>query len=256
MLTAYIDETISQPNPGHPGEGIYYVAAMIVDSQQDRAIADGLTDLKGKVIKEYALPADLEFHGYEMFHYRKSWKKMSGKHHESSLIYSDAMKIAADARVTIVMNGVHMEQLVRQYLNPRSPHELALQFCLERVNAIASARGETVRIVADEVNDQEAHERRIELYKRRGASLGYYRSQFDALKFPFQWEPSHLHYGLQMIDMIAFICNRAERIDSKRKSKDDRAIRRIISHVKPLMVASEIWYPAWRGGRSHKALLV
>lgn len=255
MLTAYIDETISQPNPGHPGEGVYYVAAMVVDAKQEHAIAEGLATLKAKVIEEYGLPADLEFHGYEMFQYRKGWKKMAGKHHESSVIYADAMRIAADSGVTVVMSGVHMEQLSRQYLNPRSPHELALQFCLERVNAVATRRGSKVRVVADEVNNQEAHERRIELYKQTGASLGYYGSRFEAIEFPFEWAPSHLHYGLQMIDMIAFICNRAERMDSKRKTKADRAIRRIVSHVSPLMTDSEIWYPAWRGGRSHKTLL-
>lgn len=255
MLAAYIDETISQPNPGRPGEDIYYVAALIVDSEQERAISDGLAALKARVVKEYGLPEDIEFHGHEMFHYKGGWQALEGKHYEASAIYSDAMAIAADAGATVVMSGVHRGQLERQYANPLSPHGLALQFCLERVNSIAAGLGSKVHVVADEVNDQEAHERRIELYKLAGSSLGYYHSGFEAIEFPFEWEPSHLHCGLQMIDMIAFMCNRAERMDSKRKTKSDRAIRRIVAHIRPLMAASEVWYPTRRGGRSHRRIL-
>ncbi|AGW41970.1 cardiolipin synthase [Leifsonia xyli subsp. cynodontis DSM 46306] len=84
---------------------------------------------------------------------------------------------------------------------------MALQFALERVHAYATRNGERVRVIADRVPDQLAHEARIARYQQMG-TMGYRRTFLESIEMPFQWEDSRMHRNLQAVDMATFLFRR------------------------------------------------
>lgn len=94
------------------------------------------------------------------------------------------------------------------------------------VNFYAESEGiQNIQIVADKVSDPAAHEGMLERYKLLGATEGYMNSDFAHIDFPFRWEDSRQHFGLQAIDTALFILNRAARLNRNDvSSKGDREV--------------------------------
>jgi hypothetical protein len=201
VLHAYIDESYSD-------NGFYYVGALLVDQEASSHIRNGLDSLALQVGDDHGLPMDAEFHGYNMFHYQEAWACLKGKHRVAVGVYNAALKVINDAGGELFFHGLDTVRQVQRYGRyAYPPHVVALQFALERIHEHARRRGEQVRVTADRVPDQMAHEARIARYQQVG-TMGYRRSFLDSIEMPFQWEDSRLHRNLQAVDMATFLFRR------------------------------------------------
>lgn len=247
MLTAYIDESHS-PVDRKIGGDIYYIGALIVDEQQKKFIEQELAKLKESVIKKFNVPKNVEFHGHCMFQFKGDWECMNGLYTQSTGIYRSAMRILAKSCAKVIIRGVAATELKQRYKErAHTPHDVALQYCLERVNFIAELYKTDITIVADKVADPEAHEGRIKQYQKNGNTEGFYDSNLSHIVMPFHWEDSRQYFGLQMIDMALFIASRAAMIDksleSSQLSRGDKAVLKTAHIIDDIICNSGVYFP-------------
>jgi hypothetical protein len=181
-----------------------------------------------------------------MFQYKDDWKCMKGLHRQSSGIYRAALRILADSGAKLIIRGVHVGQLLDRYgAHAHSPHQVALQHCLERINMIAEQEHDDVSIMADKVADQQAQEGQIARYQLQGNTEGWFPSDLARITMPFLWEDSRMMFGLQMIDIALFMCGRAGSITRRGDlTAGDKAVLKVIDIIHPIIAPqSAVWYP-------------
>ncbi len=252
VMFAYVDESHSASGTPKGGD-IYYIGALLVDDSQVRFIDTKLSELRDSVHQRFGVPSDVEFHGHCMFQYKDGWECMRGKHTQSAGIYRAAMRILAESGARVVIRGVHVSGLKERYgLWAHSPHSVALQYCLERVNFIGESESVDIAVVADKVSDPAAQEGRIRLYQSQGNTEGYYNSNLSHIRVPFYWEDSRDYFCLQMIDMALFIVARAATVDYFRPlRRSDRVVVKIADIVRPCLRNSAVYYPMLRRTVEH-----
>ncbi|WEV69138.1 DUF3800 domain-containing protein [Bifidobacterium sp. ESL0775] len=241
MYYAFIDESESPHGVGNPepsGYGIYYIGCLLVDEAQLSYINNAFVSILQRVNQQFGIALDAEFHGQCMFQYKEDWKPLKGKHRASVAIYKALMRAIAGSGAKLFVRGIHKRQLVLRYgMRSYNPHAFALQFCLERVNYYAETENiKQIEVVADKVGDPAAQEGRLLQYKTMSMAEGYISSPLDKINFPFHWEDSKAHFGLQAIDTALFILNRAARLNRENMvSKGDREVLKIAQILIPVL---------------------
>lgn len=241
MHYAFIDESESPKDSQRPqrfGYGTFFVGCLIADMSQAAEIDCGFADILESVHDRYNVPVDAEFHGHCMFQYKDDWECLKGKHGVAMGIYKSLMGVIKDSGAKIIIRGIQEEQLKMRYGKwAHDPHQLALQYCLERANFYAEASGiDEIQVMADRVSDPAAQEGIMQKYKLLGATEGYVSSDLARIRFPFIWEDSKGLTGLQAIDTALFIITRASRIDRRNAlSKGDKAVKKIANILDPCL---------------------
>ncbi|BDR54361.1 hypothetical protein KIMH_04720 [Bombiscardovia apis] len=162
------------------------------------------------------------------------------------------MKIVAASGAQLIVYGVHKQELHRAFgVHAHSPHTLALQYCLERVNYYAETQNILdVHVITDKVDDPNAHEAMMHQYKLSGATQGYFQSDFAHIVFPFKWEDSRHSFGLQAVDMALYMLNRAARINRDDMSTGDKQVMKIVRTLSPnIQRSSKVAYLQERKSR-------
>ena len=123
--------------------------------------------------------------------------------------YADLHQIMVDAPITLIGSVIDKVKLTGKYADPRNPYELALHFCLERLQMFLRAKdqvGKRVHILfecrgKDEDNQLELTFRRIvagELH------WGYRKHDFGIMEFEPKFVKKAVNStGLQLADLTA-----------------------------------------------------
>ncbi|MFT9396453.1 MAG: DUF3800 domain-containing protein [Bifidobacterium psychraerophilum] len=241
MYFAFIDESESPKDSQQPqrfGFDTFFVGCLLANSAQAAEIDCGFADILTSAHTRHGVPRDAEFHGHCMFQYTEDWECLKGKHGVAIGIYKAIMKVIVDSGARLFIRGIQEEQLKRRYgIWAHDPHQLALQYCLERVNYYAESNDiDKFKVMADRVSDPAAQEGVMKRYQLLGATEGYVSSDLARIRFPFMWEDSKSLSGLQAIDTALFITARAARIDkNKPLSKSDKAVMKVFQVLKPCL---------------------
>jgi hypothetical protein len=155
------------------------------------------------------LPADLEFHGYEVWGGRGYWADKTND--ELIRAYEAAMSLLDICDVDVAHASIDKAKLHTRYSGRAddNAYRLALQFLLEKVDS----SGSSLKIlIADEAKEQEI--RAVKMVEGMqdwtwggevpGRQL---RTIIDSLHFV----SSHDSVGVQMADLIAFVLQRRRR---------------------------------------------
>ena len=123
--------------------------------------------------------------------------------------YADLHQIMVDAPITLIGSVIDKARLTQKYALPRNPYELALHFCLERLQMFLKANGQAGRRIhilfecrgKDEDDQLELTFRRIvagELH------WGYRKHDFSILEFEPKFVKKAVNSnGLQLADLTA-----------------------------------------------------
>jgi hypothetical protein len=230
----YIDETGSV-GTGGKRQPYLTLVAVIVDEEMVQQLSAGLE----KVAWDHLgwVPADLEFHGNEIWQGTKHWTKKTPS--ELLAAYEAAIDLLDTCDVDIAHSSIHKARLTKRYGGAAddNAYRLALQFLLEKVDALGSARKV---LVADEAKEQELGAIRMvaDLQKWGGGEVPgrQLKTIIDSLHFV----ASHTSPGVQMADLVAYAIQRSRRRESHPNAQAalDRIMATINNHTRT-------WRESW-----------
>ena len=199
----YIDETGSDGSGGKRQPYLTVVGAM-VDETKVRALADGLRDVAWGHLGW--VPADLEFHGNEIWHGTKHWAKKN--HAERIAAYEAALALLDTCDVDIAHTSIDKARLHLKYdgAADKNAYRLALQFLIEKIDTYG---GGLKVLVADEAKEQQIRAvqmvAQMQEWSGRGEVPGrQLRTIIDTLHFV----SSHTSPGVQIADLTAYVVQR------------------------------------------------
>ena len=235
MLIAYVDESYTRDR--------YFMGAAIAEQEVWEAVDERLEEMRRLNHTLHGTPPNVEFHGHPLMGGQGGWLPMRGRHREAAAIYRRALGAAADLGVEFVFRGVDVARLNARYRYPHPPHEIVLQHLLERIDDHCRKLGaaEECIVVADQVPDQENHQRRVEQYRRAGTP-GYRKSVLEKISQPIQFSDSSLVGGLQIADLAVYVHRRRAVVTEG----DPRALRmqeKIWQVIAPRVVHEHEWHP-------------
>lgn len=235
MLIAYIDESYTRDR--------YFLGAAIAEQETWEAVDEALGRLRLFNHERHGTPLDVELHGHPLMGGRGGWEPLRGQHREAAAIYRNALGAASDLGVKFLFRGVDVARLNARYSYPHPPHQIVLQHLLERINehCHTTAATEECIVVADQVPDQENHQKRVEQYQYVGTP-GYRASNLERISQPIQFSDSSLVGGLQIADLAVYLHRRREVVTTA----DNRALKqqeRIWQVIAPQVVHMHEWRP-------------
>lgn len=204
----YIDETGSVGTGGRRQPYLTLVAA-IVDEEMVQQLSASLEQVAWDHLGW--LPSDFEFHGNEIWNGSGHWASKSPP--ELLAAYEAAIALLDSCNVDIAHASIHKARLSARYGGAAdgNAYRLALQFLLEKVDALGSARKV---LVADEAKEQELRAIKMvaDLQRWGGGEVPGRRlsTVIDSLHFV----PSHASPGVQMADLVAYAIQRSRRRES------------------------------------------
>jgi hypothetical protein len=234
MLTAYIDETYDKD--------IYFVGSILLNDNQINYINDQFSKLQKYINQKYSMPLNTEFHAYDIFQLKNELKKFEKKYNIPKTIYNLCLNIIVNSKGILFFNGVDKIRLQNRYKEKAyPPHQVALQYNLERLNEFALSCNQEIRIIADQVSDQSSHERQINHFKITGTP-GYRSQLLSKIIMPFEWCNSKEHYCIQAIDLVLYVYRR---YITKNYShiKTQKTINKFWQKLTPIVGSRNIWFP-------------
>lgn len=235
MLIAYIDESYTRDR--------YFLGAAIAEQETWDGVEDSLDRLRRFNHERHGTPRDAELHGHPLMGGQGDWAALRGQHREAAAIYRSALSAAADLGVKFLFRGVDVARLNARYSYPHPPHQIVLQHLLERINdhcAAITATEECI-VVADQVPDQENHQKRVEQYQRVGTP-GYRASVLEKISQPIQFGDSSLVGGLQIADLAVYLHRRRE-VMTMTDGRALKAQEKIWQVIAPQVVHMHEWRP-------------
>lgn len=233
MLFAFTDESYSDAH--------YYQAALVVDremlSELDRIVEEAREYVKGFGIHEA-----VEFHGNEIMSARKGWEPLGNDFRKKSAIFKFIFRNLAQLPAVLLIQGVDVKRLKNRYSYPSPPHEITHRNLLDVLDRYSESVGKKVCIVADQINIEE----------RLGQLFNEYKSISTGGPFPRHLEnivqvehvESHLHSGIQIVDLCAFLYRRFD----EHQEKSERTRREVVQMWEILQANIHSQYPprVWR----------
>lgn len=237
MLFAYIDES-------YIAGDVHLVSALVVDGEQLNRITLALDDIIWKTSRVHPeVRTDAELHGAQLFQRSADWACLREKPKLAFSIYRRALTQIAMADGKWFVGGVRrLDRLPVRYSDPWPPHLIALQYALELVDDYAVSRGETVRVIADQVQDQAHHQARIEQYRLRGATPGWKSRKLSSLEGAIRWEDSRSHRGLQAVDLLSYVYLR-KRFVLDAHPRPTKVVARLADIARPILADENVWTP-------------
>lgn len=237
MLYACIDESYLAGN-------VYIIGALVLTQRQVDVVTTGLDDVIWKTNKKHSeVELNAEFHGQQLFQRDGDWKCLREKVSVAYGMYRNAVSKIAMSEGKWFIGGVRrIDRLADRYEDPWPPHQIALQYALEKVHEYAHKVGERVTVIADRVPDQDHHEARIKAFKVGGKTPGWRASTLASLDLPFEWADSRDHRGLQAADMLTYIYLR-KRFDADEHARSRVETERIAEIARPILAGQHVWTP-------------
>lgn len=232
MLISFLDESYTQDR--------YYIAAFIIESK-DLALLNAAVADAARYAKGFGVPPGAELHAHEMMSGKGSWAALRGQHRSAIAIYQRALKNIAKLPGIACVRGVDIPRLRARYRYPDPPHRIVLQHVLEEVSACGRQRGRQVRVVADELPDQESHTTQVETYRQLGSLAGR-PARLAHIDTPITFACSATTPGLQVADLIAYLYRRYD----GHVEKDPRTraeVEKLWQTLAPVTRVARVWTP-------------
>ncbi|WP_448222526.1 DUF3800 domain-containing protein [Gordonia iterans] len=207
MLLAFVDES------DHGDFRCF--AAVVADEDATKQLTDRLTELMAQASRDYGIPSSTELHAHPMFHGKEAWAAV-GQRARANL-HEKVIDAILDADVTLLLRHVSEQRLRerqdrRGYPDRFPPEQVCFQHILQRVDKIATSRGEYALVIADERGDRERHRERFATYQTVGTPGVYLHTTLPSLLDTVHFAPSHHSRMLQAADMLAFTYRRYETV--------------------------------------------
>ena len=233
----YVDETGASGTKDAKKQPLLTCAAVLVEEEKVQPLAKAMEEVAWAHLGW--LPADLEFHGYEIWSRTGYWKDKS--YDGLIAVYERLIDIVPTLDLDLACSSIHKERLHARYdgAADHNAYPLALQFLLEKVDRVNSTRK---IVVADEAKEHEFKVTRMMKGMQRHFGGGEVpgealRNVIDTLHFV----RSHDSLGVQLADLVAFVIQRhAGGFDTHDNARG--AIRRLHDVVWERMVT---WREPW-----------
>lgn len=158
-------------------------------------------------------PPEWEIHMSQIFH-GKGHFKGTPRRQRSDLV-SAVLDLFSTHRMTLFMMVIDKAAHVGKYAYPVPPARLAYEFMIERFDMYLGAEADQVGMIVSD--DQKGEEKTIrdahESYRTKGTSQAQITRVIET---PF-FVPSHRSSMIQIIDVVAFWCNRFLKDQAKGK---------------------------------------
>lgn len=246
MWLAYIDES---GNTGRklddPDQPMHWMVSVLVP--EDRAIALSLA-MDGVVTSVPGRPRDTELHGNELFSGDGAWSKVAPA--ERVRVYEQALSLLAQHDCVVAHSSIDKTKLTGSNSVATSPHVMAFQFLIEKLNAFVRRNQDPLRnrvlLVADETDEHGAFQ--IELVREMQRSFGgvglggALTNVVDTVHFV----DSRTNRGVQLADLVAYALSRSrrKRQTENRTMGDDALISMYDTHVSPLVRTYRSTWPS------------
>lgn len=213
MFLAYVDESYT--------EDWYVIAALLVDGAAAKALTGELNGLVRRIVDSYGFTEDnLELHGFEIFHGKKLWRRVSIP--DRVAIFDDVIDAIVDSECHIIVRAMDVAGQKIRYTKPIPPHSVVLQYLLERIDEFATERDDYALVIADEVAEASRYRTNLMEYQSSG-TVGYRSSTLARIVDTLHFAPSHESRLVQAVDLIAFLYRRTfserERNELARQAK-------------------------------------
>ncbi|WP_230670834.1 DUF3800 domain-containing protein [Rathayibacter sp. Leaf248] len=241
VLHAFLDESYFKND-------VHIVGALVLTSDQIHVVDTALNDIIWETSRVHPqVPLDIEFHGQNLFQRHQDWTCLRNPVDQPKLafaIYRRALSRIVQAGGIWIIGGIQqIDRLARRgYPEPWPPHQIALQFTLERVHDYAASVGEQVRIVCDEVPDQAHHEQRMQQFRLAGRTPGWEPRTLSTIEPDWTWTDSRHHRSLQAIDMLTYVYLRKRFVPGG----DERVKAEVVKMrdiIHPHLHREKIWTP-------------
>jgi hypothetical protein len=201
----YLDES---GNTGRrlddPDQPVHLIAAVMVPEER---VADMARSMD--VLAAQWLPPELrraEFHGAALYSGNGPWKGVAPG--DRIQVYRSVLQLISELEAVVAHASVDKPRLAAKYRYPDSPHLLALQFLVEKIDTYLATQSDPLRsrglLIADQTHEHEAFA--IDLVaqmQRHGATIGTGRrltGVIDSVHFV----RSETNPGVQLADLVAF----------------------------------------------------
>ena len=202
----YVDETGSV-GTGGAQQPYLTLAAVLVPEEKVRPLGVAMR----KVAFDHLgwLPADFEFHGYEIWSGRGSWSEKPPP--ELIAAYEAAIGLLGDLDLSVAYSSIDKARLHARYdgAADANAYLLALQFLLEKIDVLGN---QNRIVVADEAKEQQLRAiKMVAEMQQWGAGEVPGRTLttvIDSLHFV----QSDASPGVQMADLVAYVIQRSRRM--------------------------------------------
>lgn len=231
MLLTYVDESFDKST--------YWLVGLVVPEHAVASLTNALDLVVAKAAAGYpGISPRAELHGHELFHGHSDWRALEAMPRARIGVYNDAFAAVASHDVDILLRGVAVQQL-----HTAHPHDITLEYLLERLNDHAESRrnSQPTLVIADEVERTSVH--RDNLWRFQRFATGGYRSRklthiVDTLHFV----PSDASRLVQAADLIVFLKRRMYAdLDTDERAR--RANAQLWDRISPRIVHDHLWTP-------------
>ncbi len=231
MLLAYVDESYD--------DDWYTMAALLLDGPAAVALSGELDRVARSAAASYGLAADVELHGYEMFHGVAAWKGVPPRARIG--VFDDVTEAVAAQDVHVIARAMDIVGQRARYAYLDAPHSVVLQHLLERIDDCVTGLGEHALVIADEVDGQAQHRADLSRYREVGTK-GYRQRKLTRIVDTLHFAPSKASRLVQAADVIAFLYRRTFTY----QEPDERARKAKIAmwnRLQPRVEHHWCWYP-------------
>jgi len=264
MQLFYIDES---GNTGgdltHIGEPVHWLVALGVAEHQVQAIETDMLAIATKYFKAAARDPQFELHGVDLF---------SGRGHVRGLGVADRVRLYAEILALVGMRGAriwvrgihkqrHKARAASRLYAAEHPYKLGFMYLVESLDAwlgtqqpqpeaIASGELGTLGLLVSDEQDEVSRDlvSGFARWRQFGTDHGYRTRDVRFLIDTIHYVKSQDSWLIQLVDCIAFIRNRYEKVgtkhgwDATRYNQSEKAVVALwTQHCAPHVVDSRIW---------------
>lgn len=234
MLLAYLDESYTDTR--------YYMGAVVVPDRAVKSLTAALDEIVGRAAARYeGIGGQTELHAHELVAGKKAWKPLHPLLRVRIQIYHDAVQAIADHDVDVLVRGVDIPRLNARYTQPDHPHSIVLGHLIERINDLATDRGEWALMIADEIDQQDTYRQDLWHCQKNG-TWGYRARPIDRIVDTIHFAPSNVSRLLQAADLVTYLCRRRH-AHTETNEKSEREWAALWARIMPSVTHLRCWMP-------------
>ncbi len=248
MWLAYVDES---GNTGRrlddPDQPIHWLVAVMIPEDHVLSLA---ADLDAVVSRACPNHPTAELHGAQLFGGEEHWRGVSPDQRVEA--YEEALALLATHEASIAHSSINKAGLWSSSSQATTPHLLALQFLVERLDGFVGRQADPLRsralLVADETAEHETYSIGLVAgLQTHGVGVVAGR-RVENIVDTVHFVRSKDNRGVQLADLVAYALNRTRRRRGQTHlSPGDQALIRMFdAHVGPRIVTYRETWPRTR----------
>lgn len=226
MHLAYFDENkYSKENP------FFFIGGYLLSEDKALDLEATLTQIQLNFFGSTALRTDTEFHGNEMFHGKKHFKKR--KLNERVQLFDDIATFIINNKLPVRMVCIDLKAHRDKYLYPQPEYRLGLMLILERFCDYLQKVKDLGAVFGDYEKD-EITRAIIDFseFKGVGSTPMYYGRPLGSLIDTVYYTHSHHSRFLQVADVLVYLAGRYENMNARPSKWHDQQVFDIWEKIK------------------------